>query len=74
MESEQVREAHEDGTEHVVAPRDLEERIDELKEAGDSREFSLGVASPLATLELSGVLQLVLDKGKKAIREEEHQI
>jgi hypothetical protein len=48
--SEQVREAHEDGTEHVVVPRDLEERIDQLKEKGDSREISL--ASPLTRLEL----------------------
>jgi hypothetical protein len=36
LESEQVREAHEDGTEHEVSPRDLEERMDELKEKGDS--------------------------------------
>jgi hypothetical protein len=72
LESEQVREAHEDGTEHVVAPRDLEERIDELKEEGDSREFSL--ASPLTSLELLVVLPEVLDTGKIAIREEERQI
>ena len=50
LESEQVREALEDERGHVVAPRDLEERIDELKEEGDSREFSL--ASPLTSLEL----------------------
>ena len=72
LESEQVREAHEDGTEHVVAPRDLEERMDELKEEGDSREISL--ASPLTSLELLVVLQQVLDTGKIAIREEERQI
>jgi hypothetical protein len=42
LESEQVREAHEDGTEHVVAPRDLEERIDQLKEKkrGQQRDFT----------------------------------